>query len=436
MFRRRLAVVVAALLSAGSGALAVVPVSSSAPREPTGPVLATAPAGGAPLPVATSAQLLAGRWSVLPAAPIPARDGASVVWSGTELLVWGGVAGVNPTLRADGAAYDPEARTWRTLPASPLSPRVGQAAVWAGTEMVIWGGDQRAGANPSDATAGGAAYDPATNRWSVLPAAPLSARADAGAIWTGAEVVILGGQSTQADGSSRSCGDGAAYDPSTNRWQHIPAPVPPSGHALTLGLAAQVDGDLLAWSEWSTTTQTSNGFTGTGGADLFAYSELTGRWRLIPNAAGALPDVEEVLSTGQQAIVRGITYYCGGCPGPALPEASDLYDPAQNRWTALPPDPVAVTGAVSAWTGAALFSFNPMGEASSPSNPSEDLVPGDASAYDLVTNTWQPLPAAPSGCNDGWPWSPVWTGAAVLIYCPPSAGSAVGAGLVFTAGAG
>jgi len=434
MFGRRIAVAVAALAATGSCGCAASSGSSS-PTEPTGPVLATEPAATPPLPAATSAQLMAGQWSTLPAAPIPARDGASVVWGGTELLVWGGVADVNAEPRADGAAFDPGTGTWRTLPASPLSPRVGQAAVWTGAEMVIWGGDQRGGVNPSDATADGAAYDPATNRWSLLPAAPLSPRADANAIWTGAEVVILGGESTRADGSSRNYGDGAAYDPSTNRWQHIPAPVPPSGHPLTLGLAAQVDGELLAWSEWSMYgSGDAGGFTITGGADLFAYAEVTGRWSLIPDAAGALPDVEEVLSTGQQAIVRGITYFCGGCPGPALPEASDLYDPAQNRWTALPPDPVAVTGATSAWTGAALFSFNPAGETGSPSTPSEDLVPGDASVYDPVNNAWQPLAAAPSGCNDGWPWSPVWTGTEIVIYCPDSA-SGGGAGLVFTAGA-
>jgi N-acetylneuraminic acid mutarotase len=437
MFWRRLAVAVVVLLSAGSGPSAVSPAPSSSLTEPAGPVLATGLAETTPLPAATSAQLLSGQWSTLPAAPISSRAGASVVWSGTELLVWGGVAGVDyREPRADGAAYGPGTGTWRLLPASPLSPRVGQAAVWTGTEMVIWGGDQRGGVNPSVATADGAAYDPATNRWSALPAAPLSPRADADAIWTGAEVVILGGQSTQADGSSRNYGDGAAYDPSTNRWQHIPAPVPPSGHTLTLSIAIQVDGELLAWAEWSIyASGDADGFTISGGADLFAYEEDMGEWRLISTPAVALPDVEEALSTGQQAIARGITYYCGGCPGPALPETTDLYDPARNSWTALPQDPLAMAGVSSAWTGEALFSFNPAAEIGGPSTPSEDIVPGDASVYDPVTNAWQLLPAAPHGCSDEQPSAPVWTGAAVVIYCPDSTAGSGRAGLVFTAGA-
>jgi len=432
---RRLAVAVAALTAAGTGGCAASSGSSS-PTEPTGPALAVGPAATPSLPAATSAQLLSGQWSTLPAAPIADGDGASVVWTGNELLVWGGASGAEDRqLHADGAAYDPGSGAWRLLPASPLSPRVGQAAVWTGTEMVIWGGDQRGGANPSSATGDGAAYDPATNRWSLLPAAPLSPRADATAIWTGAEVVVLGAETSQADGSSQNHGDGAAYDPSTNRWQHIPAPVPPSGHTLTLGTATQTDGQLLAWSEWSLTTPGgANSFTTTGGADLFAYAEQTGRWRLIPNAAGALPDVEEALSTGQQAIVRGITYYCGGCPGPATPEVSDLYDPAHNHWTPLPPDPAdALGGMDSAWTGAALFSFNPGASATNPSDPSQDIVPGDASAYDFGHKVWYLLPAAPSGCNDEQSSEPVWTGTAVVLYCPDSESSG-GAGLVFTAG--
>jgi N-acetylneuraminic acid mutarotase len=378
---------------------------------------------------------MAGRWSVLPAAPIAHRDGASVVWTGSELLVWGGASGAEDhQLHADGAAYDPESGGWRLLPASPLSPRVGQAAVWTGAEMVVWGGYERGGYTPSEPTADGAAYDPTTNRWRALPAAPLSARGDATAVWTGAEVVVLGGQPGgggqpgEVGGSTQTYGDGAAYDPSTDRWEQIPAPVPPDGHSLTWNTAIQVAGELLAWSEWETVSSRGNP---AGGVDLFAYAEQTGAWRLIPAAAGALPDAAEVLSTGRLAIVRGETYNCGECSGPWVPEATDLYDPVGNSWRRLPADPL--TGGLATWTGEALFSFNPESEMTSASDPSTDVVPGDASAYDPATNGWQLLPAASSGCDDALPWSPVWTGQAVILYCTASSANA-GDGLVFTTG--
>ena len=41
---------------------------------------------------ASATQLVAGHWQTLPRAPIPARDQASVVWTGHELIVWGGAA--------------------------------------------------------------------------------------------------------------------------------------------------------------------------------------------------------------------------------------------------------------------------------------------------------------------------------------------------------
>jgi hypothetical protein len=69
----------------------------------------------------------------------------------------------------------------------------------------------------------------------------------------------------------------------------------------------------------------------------------------------------------------------------------------------------------------------------SASDPSTDVVPGDASAYDPATNGWQLLPAASSGCDDALPWSPVWTGQAVILYCTASSANA-GDGLVFTTG--
>jgi N-acetylneuraminic acid mutarotase len=383
---------------------------------------------------ATSRQLAAGRWSTLPAAPINQRDGASVVWTGTELLVWGGASGAEDhLLHADGAGYDPASGIWESMPASPLSPRVGQAAVWTGSELVVWGGFVKGGANPSAPTADGAAYDPTTGRWEVLPPAPLSPRGDAIAVWTGAEVLVLGGgpggggQPGEVGGSDQAYGDGAAYDPSTDRWQHLPAPVAPQGHPLTWSAAVQLDGELLAWSEWE--------MQDAGGVDLFAYSEPTGAWRLVRPAAAALPDVEEVLAAGQEALVRGITYNCGGCPGPAVPEVVDLYNPVSNAWTRLPADPLTALdfgGLVSAWTGGALFSFNPEGEASSPTDPSQDVLPGDASAYDPATHAWQRLPAAPSGCDSPLPWDPVWTGRQLILYCEPSSGG--GDGFVLTAG--
>ena len=105
----------------------------------------------------SAAQLATGHWSELPPAPITPRAGASVVWTGTELLVWGGESD-DQTLHGDGAAYNPTTRRWRTLPPAPLSPRVQQAEVWDGGEMLVWGGYDHVSPT-GHVTNDGAAYD-------------------------------------------------------------------------------------------------------------------------------------------------------------------------------------------------------------------------------------------------------------------------------------
>src|SRR4051812_31071749 len=85
------------------------------------------------------------RWSTLPAPPLPGRENAASVWTGTEVIFWGGMTpavggSTSRPVRGDGAAYDPATGTWRLLPAAPIGPRSNAASVWTGTEMIVWGG--------------------------------------------------------------------------------------------------------------------------------------------------------------------------------------------------------------------------------------------------------------------------------------------------------
>jgi hypothetical protein len=129
-----------------------------------------------------------GSWRAIPTAPIAGRDGPAAVWTGRQLLVWGGHGRIpNQGLRplTDGAAYDPASDRWRVLPPAPIATRVDHAAVWTGREMLIWGGrDARR------SFADGAAYNPRTNRW--RPTAGRAAAAVAAATWTGTPDAGLG----------------------------------------------------------------------------------------------------------------------------------------------------------------------------------------------------------------------------------------------------
>ncbi|GGM17335.1 hypothetical protein [Nakamurella endophytica] len=81
-------------------------------------------------------------------------------WTGAQMLVWGGW---DPTVQAmsamaDGASFDPATGQWQLLPQSPLTARASALSVWTGTQLLIWGGQSGFGEPLND----GAAYTPAT----------------------------------------------------------------------------------------------------------------------------------------------------------------------------------------------------------------------------------------------------------------------------------
>ncbi|HET6495871.1 MAG TPA: kelch repeat-containing protein, partial [Thermoleophilia bacterium] len=68
-----------------------------------------------------------------------------------------------------GGAFDPATAEWTPLPTETApSPRFGAACVWTGKEVLIWGGfDQKEGRNVQ--IYDGAAYDPEKRTWRELP---------------------------------------------------------------------------------------------------------------------------------------------------------------------------------------------------------------------------------------------------------------------------
>ena len=68
----------------------------------------------------------------------PSRGPAASCWSGEV----GTEGSAKRRTFDDGAAYDPGSRTWRMLPPSPMSAR-SPFAVWTGTELIVWGSPDR-----------------------------------------------------------------------------------------------------------------------------------------------------------------------------------------------------------------------------------------------------------------------------------------------------
>ena len=170
----------------------------------------------------------------------------SAVWTGSEMIVWGGGGhGPGDDLNT-GGRYNPVTDGWTTTTTDNVpTARDWHTAVWTGSEMIVWGGDaggrlitvapqappsthkSRDGvrgstptptptptATPIPSHGTGATYDPSTDNWTATSTsnAP-SARGSHTAIWTGSEMIVWGG----FDGIVH-LKTGGRYNPATNSW--------------------------------------------------------------------------------------------------------------------------------------------------------------------------------------------------------------------------
>src|SRR6266480_1402067 len=198
-------------------------------------------------------------------APV-ARSGHTAVWTGTEMVVWGGNADNT------GGRYNPLTDSWTaTSTTNAPTGRNSHAAVWTGNQMIVWGGVNFIGFTFNT----GGKYDPSANTWT--PTTTMNApatRTGHTAVWTGSEMIIWGGW----NGLSSLFNSGGKYDPVTNNWTDTSTSNPPSGR---YGHTAVWTGsEMIVWG---------GGYSGynTGGrynpstdtwADTTAVNAPTGRY--------------------------------------------------------------------------------------------------------------------------------------------------------------
>ena len=119
----------------------------------------------------------------------------SAIWSGAEIIIYGGYAEV-PLGLNEGSRYDPATDKWTTISVPDLPPRSGHTAVWTGTEMIIWGGYNNMNSTIYDPNQYGGRYNPFTDTWEIT--SPPDSRLETSshtAVWTGTEMIIWGGES-------------------------------------------------------------------------------------------------------------------------------------------------------------------------------------------------------------------------------------------------
>ncbi|RLE17834.1 MAG: hypothetical protein DRJ50_13610 [Actinobacteria bacterium] len=142
-------------------------------------------------------------------APNPRRS-HTAVWTGEEMIVWGGSVEDVPFGIGSGGIYDPDSGTWRSMPTpSGVSNWIYHSAVWTGEEMIVWGGGL------VDTWNGGFRFDPVTNSLTSMNTIgePLR-RNHHTAVWAGEEMIVWGGGTENGYWTS----SGGRYDPSTDSW--------------------------------------------------------------------------------------------------------------------------------------------------------------------------------------------------------------------------
>ena len=166
------------------------------------------------------------------------RELHTAVWTGSEMIVWGGEGENSPFLLNTGGKYNPNTNSWTaTNTAHAPDGRHVHTAVWTGSEMIVWGGQDWSYAYSNT----GGRYDPSGDRWrpTSTPNAPL-ARVAHTAVWTGSHMIVWGG-----DTNGSNFNTGSRYNPTTNSWAPTNTLNAPDGREIHT--AVWTGSEMIVW---------------------------------------------------------------------------------------------------------------------------------------------------------------------------------------------
>jgi len=315
-----------------------------------------------------------------------ARMFHTAVWTGSEMIVWGGGLPESNT----GGRYDPATDSWTaTNTANAPDVRWLHTSVWTGSEMIVWGGG-------SDATNmlvnTGGRYNPSADSWTATGTATAPAGRDAHtAIWSGSEMIVWGGNGC---GGNCNLNTGGRYDPATDRWtatNTTNAPV-----ARVRPTAVWTGSEMIIW----------------GGSDRMHYLNTGGKYDPRTDSWTPTSLVGDVpigryehtaVWTGSEMIVWG-----GVDESLNLANTGGRYDPATDRWTATNTTnvPAARVRPTAVWTGSEMIVWGGAGEIA-------DFNTGGR--YNAGTDSWTPTTTANAPeARDSH--TAVWTGSAMIVW--------------------
>jgi N-acetylneuraminic acid mutarotase len=278
----------------------------------------------------------ADQWETVSTITAPsARAGHTAVWSGNEMIVWGGY-GTNGWLNTGGKFY-PDQQLWRTVSTTNApAERSGHIAVWTGSRMLVWGGQ-----NATGLLNNGALYDPVSDQWSTLALANSpEARIGATAVWAGDRVLLWGGEGAMgvlSNGMQLRCSSGIP-----TQWVAMASANAPTArrHHTAIWTSAR----MLVWGG-------DNGGVPTG--DGAAYDPAANAWAALSTTSAPVARSDHTaVWTGQEMLI------VGGTTGAAELASGSAYDPATGLWRPLSTGNLqARTEATASWTGTEMLIF-------------------------------------------------------------------------------
>jgi hypothetical protein len=338
--------------------------------------------GGSDLNTGARYDPLTDSWRATPLAGAPAvRTDHTAVWTGSEMIVWGGQF-QGGTMLTSGGRYDPVADAWMaTSVVDAPSKRYGHTAVWTGTEMIVWGGWAGSGTRLNT----GARYNPGTDSWSVtsLVNAP-TLGFDHAAIWTGTEMIVWGGGFTSA---------GGAYNPATDTWRLTSLLNAPSPRRMPTAVWSGTE--MIVWGG------SGGGFAPGGGR----YDPATDTWRATSPVNAPLNRYSHTaVWTGSRMIIWGGVDFSHSGPNERI-NTGALYDPVADSWT-----PTSLAGAAApraehtaVWADGLMIVWGGRGDTS-------------GGRYDPSTDSWTHTNTAPSSPSQRAAHTAVWTGSEMIVW--------------------
>jgi N-acetylneuraminic acid mutarotase len=265
-----------------------------------------------------------------------ARGSHSAVWTGDQMIVWGGLdsGGYLDT----GGKYNPSSDSWiATSTTNAPEAREVHTAVWTGSEVIVWGGFSAGGIENT-----GGRYNPSTDSW--IPTSTSSApegRYDNTAVWIGSEMIIWGGEN-----GSGYLNTGGRYNPSTDSW--VATSTTNAPEARVFHTAVWTGSEMIVWGGYCC------GFN-TGGR----YNPSTDSWTATSTTNAPTPRwSHKAVWTGSEMIVWG-----GIVSGPTFLNTGGRYNPGTDSWTATSTTnaPEARAGHTAVWTGSEVIVWGGQG---------------------------------------------------------------------------